>query len=155
LPSPLPNIAWASDQLPQLVLRRSRHGSLTGYGLTQPAPLAVFELPERYVFERDLGKGAYGFVCCCKVEATGESVAVKKVTILDEITEARRVIPLPNSSTHISPFPPPPLPRPAGAPPLPRPSLAHPPSLAEAQGGSTRLVDAQTTLPRANSNSPA
>jgi len=51
----------------------------------------VFELPEKYVFERDLGKGAYGYVCCCKVDPTGESVAVKKVAILEEITEARRV----------------------------------------------------------------
>eukprot|EP00802_Teleaulax_amphioxeia_P011509 Tamp_11542.p1 GENE.Tamp_11542~~Tamp_11542.p1 ORF type:complete len:408 (+),score=87.83 Tamp_11542:459-1682(+) len=51
----------------------------------------VFELPDRYVFERDLGKGAYGFVCACKVEDTGESVAVKKVQIQDEIPEARRV----------------------------------------------------------------
>jgi len=25
------------------------------------------------------GKGAYGFVCSCKVQETGESVAVKKV----------------------------------------------------------------------------
>jgi serine/threonine protein kinase len=51
----------------------------------------VFELPDRYTFDRDLGKGAYGFVCACKVQETGESVAVKKVTILDEISEARRV----------------------------------------------------------------
>ena len=29
----------------------------------------VFELPERYTFERDLGKGAYGFVCSCKVSS--------------------------------------------------------------------------------------
>ena len=27
----------------------------------------IFELPDRYIFERDLGKGAYGFVCACKV----------------------------------------------------------------------------------------
>mmetsp|Transcript_15857 Transcript_15857/g.37870 ORF Transcript_15857/g.37870 Transcript_15857/m.37870 type:complete len:416 (-) Transcript_15857:258-1505(-) len=50
-----------------------------------------FQLPEKYQFERDLGKGAYGFVCCCKLAGTDTSVAVKKVTILDEITEARRV----------------------------------------------------------------
>mmetsp|Transcript_45869 Transcript_45869/g.143911 ORF Transcript_45869/g.143911 Transcript_45869/m.143911 type:complete len:411 (-) Transcript_45869:40-1272(-) len=50
-----------------------------------------FELPDKYIFERDLGKGAYGFVCCCRVQESGEQVAVKKVKILDEITEARRV----------------------------------------------------------------
>jgi len=27
----------------------------------------IFELPDRYTFDRDLGKGAYGFVCACKV----------------------------------------------------------------------------------------
>ena len=51
----------------------------------------VFELPVRYVFERDLGKGAYGSVCCCRVAENGEQVAVKKVMILGEISEARRV----------------------------------------------------------------
>jgi len=51
----------------------------------------VFELPAKYVFDRDLGKGAYGYVCCCKDAQTGAPVAVKKVTILEEITEARRV----------------------------------------------------------------
>jgi len=50
-----------------------------------------FELPEKYLFERDLGKGAYGYVCCCKLAGTDTSVAVKKVAILEEITEARRV----------------------------------------------------------------
>ena len=51
----------------------------------------AFEMPARYEFERDLGKGAYGVVGCCRVVETGEQVAVKKVTILSEISEARRV----------------------------------------------------------------
>jgi hypothetical protein len=34
--------------------------------------LAVFELPDQYIFERDLGKGAYGYVCSCKDARTGE-----------------------------------------------------------------------------------
>ncbi len=52
----------------------------------------VFELSDRYTFDRDLVKGSYGFVCACKIQETDESVAVKKVTILDEISEARHVL---------------------------------------------------------------
>ena len=55
----------------------------------------TFELPVRYVFERDLGKGAYSSVycsvCCCRIAENGEQVAVKKVMILGELSEARRV----------------------------------------------------------------
>jgi len=51
----------------------------------------TFELPVRYEFERDLGRGAYGVVGCCRLVETNEQVAVNKVTTLSEISEARRV----------------------------------------------------------------
>jgi len=51
-----------------------------------------FELPEKYEFVRALGKGAYGFVCLFKIGSQGDKeVAVKKVKIQEEMTEARRV----------------------------------------------------------------
>jgi len=51
----------------------------------------VFELPEHYEFVRALGKGAYGFVCLFKDAKTDNEIAVKKVMIQEEMTEARRV----------------------------------------------------------------
>ena len=48
---------------------------------------SIFDLPDRYTFERHLGR----CVCACKAEETGETVIVQKVTILEEISEARRV----------------------------------------------------------------
>eukprot|EP00284_Hemiselmis_tepida_P004370 CAMPEP_0174949402 /NCGR_PEP_ID=MMETSP1355-20121228/91456_1 /TAXON_ID=464990 /ORGANISM="Hemiselmis tepida, Strain CCMP443" /LENGTH=168 /DNA_ID=CAMNT_0016196963 /DNA_START=54 /DNA_END=557 /DNA_ORIENTATION=- len=51
-----------------------------------------FELPDKYEFVRALGKGAYGFVCLFKIASQGDrEVAIKKVKIQEEMTEARRV----------------------------------------------------------------
>ncbi|KAJ9051427.1 mitogen activated protein kinase 2 [Entomophthora muscae] len=37
-------------------------------------------IDQKYIFVRELGQGAYGVVCAARSVATGEEVAVKKVT---------------------------------------------------------------------------
>jgi len=53
----------------------------------------VFDLPERYVCEQPLGRGAYGVVCVVHDRVTGESLAVKKVSnAFDNVVDARRIL---------------------------------------------------------------
>lgn len=45
-----------------------------------PVTKANFILPDGYTFKRHLGSGAYGTVCACIEDKTGEEVAVKKIS---------------------------------------------------------------------------
>ncbi|BDA43124.1 Mitogen-activated protein kinase 4b [Coccomyxa sp. Obi] len=53
----------------------------------------VFELDERYVPIKAIGKGAYGVVCSAKNVVTGEKVAIKKIqNAFENLTDARRTL---------------------------------------------------------------
>lgn len=54
---------------------------------------ATFILPDRYTLKRHLGSGAYGTVCACTEEKSGEDVAIKKVTkVFDRKILAKRTL---------------------------------------------------------------
>ena len=47
----------------------------------------------KYKNKRRLGKGAYGVVCSAKDAATGEKVAIKKITnAFENLVDARRTL---------------------------------------------------------------
>ncbi len=53
----------------------------------------LFELDERYVPIKAIGKGAYGVVCSAKNVVTGEKVAIKKIqNAFENLTDARRTL---------------------------------------------------------------
>ena len=52
-----------------------------------------FEIDERYVPIKAIGKGAYGVVCSAKDALSGDKVAIKKITnAFDNLTDARRTL---------------------------------------------------------------
>ena len=52
-----------------------------------------FEIDERYVPIKAVGKGAYGVVCSAKDALSGDKVAIKKITnAFDNLTDARRTL---------------------------------------------------------------
>lgn len=52
-----------------------------------------FEIDERYTPIKAVGKGAYGVVCSAKNAATGEKVAIKKITnAFENLVDARRTL---------------------------------------------------------------
>jgi serine/threonine protein kinase len=52
-----------------------------------------FEIDERYVPIKAIGKGAYGVVCSAKDTTSGQKVAIKKITnAFDNLTDARRTL---------------------------------------------------------------
>lgn len=52
-----------------------------------------FEIDERYVPIKAIGKGAYGVVCSAKDTMSGHKVAIKKITnAFDNLTDARRTL---------------------------------------------------------------
>lgn len=53
----------------------------------------LFEIDEVYQPIKAIGKGAYGVVCSAKNMATGEKVAIKKITnAFDNLTDAKRTL---------------------------------------------------------------
>ncbi|KAJ3268165.1 Mitogen-activated protein kinase 14 [Terramyces sp. JEL0728] len=61
--------------------------------MTNPKMNFPPQLNARYEITRELGQGAYGYVCAAKNRATGQEVAVKKVTkIFDKDILAKRAI---------------------------------------------------------------
>ncbi|KAJ9518933.1 hypothetical protein QJQ45_026224 [Haematococcus lacustris] len=54
---------------------------------------STFEIDERYVPIKAIGKGAYGVVCSAKFTPTGEKVAIKKIgNAFENLTDARRTL---------------------------------------------------------------
>ena len=54
---------------------------------------SLFEIDEKYVPIKPIGKGAYGVVCSAKDSETGEKVAIKKIAnAFDNVTDARRTL---------------------------------------------------------------
>jgi serine/threonine protein kinase len=52
-----------------------------------------FEIDEKYVPIKAIGKGAYGVVCSAKQLVTGEKVAIKKIgNAFENLTDARRTL---------------------------------------------------------------
>ena len=52
-----------------------------------------FEIDEKYQPIKAVGKGAYGVVCSAKDAATGEKVAIKKITnAFENLVDARRTL---------------------------------------------------------------
>jgi serine/threonine protein kinase len=52
-----------------------------------------FEVDDRYVPIKAVGKGAYGVVCSAKDSATGDKVAIKKITnAFENLVDARRTL---------------------------------------------------------------
>jgi serine/threonine protein kinase len=52
-----------------------------------------FEIDEKYVPIKAIGKGAYGVVCSAKNSQTGEKVAIKKITnAFENLVDARRTL---------------------------------------------------------------
>lgn len=52
-----------------------------------------FEIDDKYEPIKAVGKGAYGVVCSAKNNATGEKVAIKKITnAFENIIDARRTL---------------------------------------------------------------
>ena len=52
-----------------------------------------FEIDQRYVPIKAIGKGAYGVVCSAKDQISGDKVAIKKITnAFDNLTDARRTL---------------------------------------------------------------
>lgn len=53
----------------------------------------AFEVEDRYVLTRPIGRGAYGVVCAAKDLRTGETRAVKKISqVFLNLTDAKRTI---------------------------------------------------------------
>lgn len=53
----------------------------------------LFELDDKYVPIKAIGKGAYGVVCSAKNTVTGEKVAIKKIqNAFENLTDARRTL---------------------------------------------------------------
>ena len=53
----------------------------------------LFEIDEVYQPIKAIGKGAYGVVCSAKNTATGEKVAIKKITnAFENLTDAKRTL---------------------------------------------------------------
>ena len=53
----------------------------------------LFEIDEKYAPIKAIGKGAYGVVCSAKDTASGEKVAIKKITnAFENLTDARRTL---------------------------------------------------------------
>lgn len=53
----------------------------------------TFEIDEKYLPIKAIGKGAYGVVCSAKNKATGEKVAIKKIgNAFENLTDARRTL---------------------------------------------------------------
>lgn len=54
---------------------------------------SVFEIDNKYVPIKAIGKGAYGVVCSAKNQVTGEKVAIKKIgNAFENLTDARRTL---------------------------------------------------------------
>lgn len=53
----------------------------------------TFEIDEKYVPIKAIGKGAYGVVCSAKNKETSEKVAIKKITnAFENLVDARRTL---------------------------------------------------------------
>eukprot|EP00798_Chlamydomonas_sp_ICE-L_P026082 gene26082-11787_t len=54
---------------------------------------SLFEIDDRYVPLKAIGKGAYGVVCSAKNNSTGEKIAIKKIgNAFENLTDARRTL---------------------------------------------------------------
>ena len=52
-----------------------------------------FEIDEKYLPIKAIGKGAYGVVCSAKNQQTGEKIAIKKIgQAFENLTDARRTL---------------------------------------------------------------